>query len=170
MGADGTAGRQGRRDGDDAAPLGEAGAGFIISGKSLAEAIEAFGDGFSGIFGHRLGAGIDLDAGNGAGSADDIDERRAVRGLLEQGLFEEDDAGDIFLHRFVGAEEHFAIVAPAGFGRFEIDRVETLLDGGGRFIGGEQSPAARNHLHCNVFHSFAHFVLSTTINIGTSGI
>ncbi|MGO8077607.1 hypothetical protein AB9F41_34715, partial [Rhizobium leguminosarum] len=34
---------------------------------------------------------------------------------------------------------------------------------GGRFIGGEQPPAARNHLHCNVFQSFSHFVLSSTL-------
>ncbi|EGE56035.1 hypothetical protein RHECNPAF_770083 [Rhizobium etli CNPAF512] len=158
VGADRAAGRQRGRDSDDAAPFGKTGAGFIIFGKAFAKTVEAFGDGFAGKFDHRLGAGIDLDAGNGTGGADDVDEWRAVGSLLVERLFEENDAGDIFLHRLVGAEEHLAVVAAAGFGRFEVDRVETLLDGGGRFIGGKQSPAARNHLHCNVFQSFAHSI------------
>ena len=38
-------------------------------------------------------------------------KRRAVLRLLADRLVEEDDAGDVVLHRLVGAEQHLAVVA-----------------------------------------------------------
>ena len=64
---DGAPGRQIVGDRDDAAPFGEAGAELVVFGEPLAQAVEAFGDGLAGMRRQRLGAGIDLDAGHGAG-------------------------------------------------------------------------------------------------------
>ena len=38
-------------------------------------------------------------------------KRRAVLGLLADGLVVQDDAGDVVLHGVAGAEQHLAIVA-----------------------------------------------------------
>ncbi|MNL87353.1 hypothetical protein D3C87_2164670 [compost metagenome] len=65
---------------------------------------------------HRLGADIHLDARQAAGGLDDVHEWRTVGGLLEQGFFVKDDAGDALLHGVVGAEQHFAIIAAGGLG------------------------------------------------------
>ena len=47
--------------------------------------------------GQRLGALVDLDAGNGARVVDQLDKRRAVLRVLADGLVVEDDAGDVTL-------------------------------------------------------------------------
>ena len=76
----------------------------------------------------RLGALVDLDAGQRAGLLDDLDQRRAVLGLLADGLVVQDDAGDVLRHRLAGAEHHLAIVAAIVLGVLDADRVEALLD------------------------------------------
>ena len=60
---------------------------------------------------------------------DDLDQRRAVLGLLPDGLVIEDDAGDVFRHRLGRAEHHLAIVAAVVLGGLHADGVEALLDG-----------------------------------------
>ena len=52
---------------DHGAPLREARAHAGVLGEPLAQAVEAFGDLLAGEAGERLGAGVDLDAGNDAG-------------------------------------------------------------------------------------------------------
>ena len=99
-------------DVDHRAPFGEFGAEPAIFGEPLAQAVEAFGDHFARAVRQRLDALVDLDAGQRAGLLDQLDQRRAVLGVLADGLVVEDDAGNIFRHRLVGAEQHFAIVAP----------------------------------------------------------
>ena len=91
--------------------------------------------------GQRLCALVHLDAGHRAGRLDQLDQRRAVLGLLADGLVIQDDAGDMVLHRLVGAEQEFAIVAAVLFGVLHADGVEALLDGAGGFIGGQQALA-----------------------------
>src|SRR6202035_1414234 len=70
---------------------------------------------------------------------------RAVLGVLADGLVIEDDAGNIFRHRLLGAEQHLAVVAPAVGGRFHAERVKTLLDGAGGFIGGQDAAPGGDH-------------------------
>ena len=93
----------------------------------------------------RLGALVDLDAGQRARLLDHLDQRRAVLGLLADGLVVEDDAGNVFRHRLGRAEQHLAVVAAAVLGAFRADRVEALLDRAGRFVGGENAAAGRDH-------------------------
>ena len=97
---------------DHRAPFGELRAELAIFDEPLAQAVEAFGDDFAGTERQRLGALVDLDAGNRAGLLDELDQRRAVLGVLPDGLVVENDAGDVLRHRLGGAEQHFAVVAP----------------------------------------------------------
>ena len=131
-------------DVDHRPPLGEAGAEPAIFLKPLAQAVEAFGDDFVCTERQRLRALVDLDAGNGAGLLDQLDQRRAVSGVLADGLVEENDAGNVFRH-LGAAEQHFAVVAARHRRRLDADRVEALLDGAGRFIGGQDAAAGRDH-------------------------
>src|SRR3546814_9759797 len=62
--------------------------------EALAQAVKTLGHGLAGVAGERLGAEIDLDAGDHAGPGDLLHERRAVGGLLADGLVVEDDAGE----------------------------------------------------------------------------
>ena len=82
-------------DVDHRAPFGEARAELVIFGQTLAQAVEPFGDRLARAMRQRLGAGIDLDAGNGAGRFDQRDQRRAVLGLLPDRFVVEDDAGNM---------------------------------------------------------------------------
>ena len=91
----------------------------------------------------RLGALVDLDAGQRAGLLDQLDQRRAVLGFLADGLVVEDDAGNVLRHRLGGAEQHLAIVAPGIGVEFHADGVEALLDRAGGFIGGQDAAAGQ---------------------------
>ena len=132
-------------DVDHRAPFGEFGAEPTIFGEPLAQAVEAFGDHFARAIRQRLDALVDLDAGQRARLRDQLDQRRAVLGVLADGLVIEDDAGNIFRHRLLGAEQHLAIVAPCVGGRFHAERIEALLDGAGGFIGGQNAAAGGDH-------------------------
>jgi len=127
-------------DAVDAAPLGEAGTQVGVLLQARAQAVQALGHGLTGMSGQRLGAHVDLDAGDHAGLHQLLDQRRAVGGLLANGLVVEDHAGDV-LAGLGGGEQHVAVVAPVLFGRRDLDAVEALLDGGGAFVGGKNSLA-----------------------------
>ena len=79
-------------DVDHGAPLGKFCAETSIFGKPLAQAVEAFGNDFAGAERQRLGALVHLDAGQGARLLDDLDQRRAILGLLSDRLVVKDDA------------------------------------------------------------------------------
>src|SRR3546814_16389248 len=79
--------------------------------EALAQAVKTLGHGLAGVAGERLGAELDLDAGDHAGPGDLLHERRAVGGLLADGLVVEDDAGDVLAGLGPG-EQHVAVVAP----------------------------------------------------------
>jgi hypothetical protein len=80
-----------------------------------------------------------------SGLLDDLDERRAVLGVLPDGLVIEDDAGDVVAHRFGRAEQELAVVAPVVLGAFGADGVEALLDGAARFVGCKNALAGSDH-------------------------
>src|SRR6185436_11870254 len=84
-----------RADIDHRTPFGEARATFVIFLQPLGEPVEAGGDQFAGTVRQRLGAFIDLDAGNGAGLFDQFDQGGAVLGVVPDGLVVDDDTGDI---------------------------------------------------------------------------
>ena len=81
---------------DHRAPFGEFGAEPAIFDEPLAQAVEPLGDDFAGAVGERLCALVDLDAGKGAELFDQFDQRRAVLGVLADGLVIENDAGNYF--------------------------------------------------------------------------
>ena len=87
---------------------------------------------------------VDLDAGDRTGGLHDVDQRRAVLGLLADRLVIEDDAGDVVLHALAGAEQHLAIVAARVLGRGDADGVEALLDRAGAFVGSKDAFAGGN--------------------------
>ena len=83
-------------DVDHGAPFGEARALLVIFRQPFGEPVEAVGHHLARTIRQRLGAFVDLDAGDRADLLDDIDQRRAVLGLLPDGLVIEDDAGNVF--------------------------------------------------------------------------
>jgi hypothetical protein len=115
-----------------------------ISLPTRRQLVETGGDEFAGAIRQRLGSFVDLDAGDAAGLFDQFYQRGPVPGFLPDGLVIENDAGDVFRQR-LGAKQHLAIVAAGVFGGFDLDRVKPLLDGTGRFVGGEKSLAGRDH-------------------------
>ena len=132
-------------DVDHGAPLGELGAETAVFDEALAQTVEAFGDHLAGTERQRLGPLVDLDAGERAGLLDDLDERRAVLGLLADRLVVEDDAGDVFRHRLAGAEHHLAVVAAIVLGVLDADRVEALLDRARGLVGRQNAAPRRDH-------------------------
>ncbi len=116
----------------------------MIGRQALAQAIQALGDGLARKAGQRLGSLIHLDARNRAGGGDQVDQRRAVGGVLPDGLVIEDHTGHIAGHGLGGPEQHFAIVAAGLLGGLNANGVEPLLDGARGFVG-RQYALARSH-------------------------
>src|SRR5262249_25591191 len=130
---------------DHRTPLRKARAALVIFFQPFGEPVEPDGDEFARTVRQGLRSFVDLDPGNGAGLLDQFDQRRAVFGVLPDGLVVEDDAGDISAHRLLRAEQHLAIIAAIVLGRFHLDGVEALLDGAGRFVGGKDALARSYH-------------------------
>ncbi len=86
VGLHGAKGRQLVGDGDDAPPLGEAGAGVIIFRQAVSEAVEALGDGFTGKPAIGLAPVSTLMPGIAAGGSDNVDQGGTVDSLLEKGF------------------------------------------------------------------------------------
>src|SRR5690606_1484348 len=145
-------------DGDDGAPFREAGAQLVVLGQTLAQAIEAFRHflDFRGRTSQRLRAFVDLDAGDGSGCLDEVDERRAVLSLLTNGLVEQDHARNIVPHRLGRAEQHLAVIAPILLRVLDADRVEALLDGAGAFVGGQDALTGGHHGLCDILELLSH--------------
>ena len=141
IGVDTTGARDAVADGDHGAPFGEARAQRIVLGATLTQAVEPLGDLLARRAGQRLGAGVDLDAGNDALIGEQQRERRfATRRELAQRLVIEDDARDEFVGAWRG-EQQFAIGAAVLLGRLHADRIEALLDGAAALVGGQDSLA-----------------------------
>jgi hypothetical protein len=78
---------------DDRAPFREFGAKPAIFDKPLAQAVEPLGDNFAGAEGLGLGAFIYFYSGDRAGLFDQLDQRRAILGILPDRFVIKDDAG-----------------------------------------------------------------------------
>ena len=146
IGIDAIVGGNAIGDIDQRPPLGEARAQLVIFDETFAQPVQPFGDGLARAAGQGLGAGIDLDARHGTGLFDQLDQRRAVGRLLADGFVEQDHARDMLAHGLVAAEQKLAIGAAVVLGVGDADLVETLLDGAGGFIGGQDALAGRHHL------------------------
>src|SRR5438445_9119107 len=89
-----------------------------------------------------------------------------ILGVLANGLIVKDDTGDVFRHGLRRAKEQLAVVASIVCRRFYPDRIEALLDGAGRFVGGKNATARRDHglgdfvefseVHRNLLHLMEH--------------
>jgi hypothetical protein len=145
VGVDCRVARNAGTDVDHRAPLRKARTLVVIFLQPLGELVEADGDQLVRAAGQRLRAFVDLDAGDRACLLDQLDQRRAVLRLLPDRLIVEDHAGDVLRHRVLRAEQQLAIIAAIVLGRVDADRVETLLDGAGGFIRGQNSAARRDH-------------------------
>ena len=130
-------------DRDDSAPLREPRAELVVLLEALAEAVEAFGDGFALGSGKRLRALVDLDPRDDPAALEQLRERRPVRGALADRLVEQDHAADEFFDAF-GREEQVAVTAPVLLGGFDADRVESLLDRAVALVRRQDSLAGRD--------------------------
>ena len=88
-------GRGALADDDRRAPLREARAELAVLGESLAQPVQALGDGLAGEQRERLRAGVDLDPGDRAGGLEDLHEGDAVVRRLPDRLVEQDHAADV---------------------------------------------------------------------------
>jgi len=86
VGVDAVRGRDTGPDRDDGAPLGEAGAEPAVLGQAVAEPVQALGDQLAGAAGQGPRPLVDLDPRNHPSLGEEIPERRAVVGLLPDGL------------------------------------------------------------------------------------
>ncbi len=145
IGMDGVVAGDRLSDIDHRPPLGEFGADLGIVGDAGGEPVEALGHRLAGRERQGLGAGVELDAGDGARRLDDVDERGSVLGFLADRLVEEDDARDVALHGVRRAEQHFAVVAAVLLGVRGVDRFEALGDRAGRLVGGQDALAGGHH-------------------------
>ncbi len=139
-----------RADVDHGAPLGEARTQLVVLGETLAQAVETFGDRLVCKAGHRLRAGVDLDARHDAELLQILRERRAVLGLLADRLVVQDHAADV-----VGgtgrSEQHLAVSAARLFGRLQLDGIEALLDRAARLVCRQDALALCDHCPCGRF-------------------
>src|SRR4029078_6486793 len=102
------------------------GAEPAILREALSQSIQALGDQLAGTERQRRRAFVDLDAGDRARGLDHLDQWRAVLGALADGLVVEDDAGNVFRHRFRRAKQKLAAIAAAVPRRFRAAPRQTL--------------------------------------------
>ena len=146
--ADGLLGGAGgaRRDLEDRAPLGEAGAEAVVLGAARAKPVEAGAVRLAVGAGERLDALVDIDAGDHALLLEELDEGLALLGLLAEGLVEHDAARDV-LAKIGGQEEQLAVRAAVLLFVGDADRGKALADGAGRLVRRQDAlAAARNSL------------------------
>src|SRR5213595_3586065 len=129
---------------DDCAPFGEARTEPAVFDEPLAQAVEPLGDGLAAETGERLGAQVHLDTRDDPLLRQVLRERRAVPGLLADGLVVQDDAADR-LGGAGGREQHFPIGAAMLLGRLQLDAIEALLDGAAALVRGEDPLAPGDH-------------------------
>src|SRR5256885_987452 len=129
---------------DHCAPFGEARAEPAVFDEALAQAVESLGDGLAAETGERLRAQAHLDPRDDPLLRQVLRKRRAVPGLLADGLVVQDDAAD----RLGGAgsrEQHLAIAAAMLLGRLQLDPIEALLDGAAALVRGQDALAPGDH-------------------------
>ena len=135
---------------DDCAPFRKLRAKPAIFNEPLAQSVESFGDDFARTEGRRLRALVDLDAGNRTCFLDQLDQGRAVFGVLPDRLVVENDAGNVFSHPVGATEQHLAVVAPRIGGALDPERIEALLDGRIGFVYRQNAAAGSDHGGCDL--------------------
>src|SRR5690606_12189613 len=126
------------------APFGEAGAEAVVLLEPVAQAVQALGDHLARESGQRMGALVDLDAGDDAGILHHPGEGHAVLARLAQGLVEQDRAGDVLAQAGRG-QQHLAVGAAVLLGVLHAHAGEALGDGAGGFVDGDDALARRDH-------------------------
>src|SRR5690606_9787938 len=144
VGFDAGAGRDVVADVDHRAPLGEARAQLVVLLQPRAQAVQALGDQFARATRQRLGALVDLDAGNDAGIDHEARERQAVAVGLADGFGVEDRAADVMAEVRRG-QQQLAVGAAVGLVAGHADGLETPGDRARRFVDRQDALARCNH-------------------------
>src|SRR2546427_1020235 len=131
-------------DRDHCPPLGEARAHLEVLGHALGEAVEAVGHLLAGRERELDRPLVDLDAGDDAFLRQVLGKGRAVGRLLARRFVEQDHPRDVLLDPR-RAEEQPAVGAPVLLGAFDTHRLEALLAGAARLVGGAGALALRHH-------------------------
>jgi len=134
----------GLADGDHGAPFCEARAEPEVLGEPLAQPVETLRHFLPGAQRQILGPLVDLDAWNDAVAGEVLRKRHAIARFLAQRLVEQDHAREKLLDAR-GAEQQPAVAAAVLLGARHTDRLEALLAGAARFVGGQNAPALRDH-------------------------
>jgi len=140
-------------DVDHRAPLGELGTQLDVLLQTLAQAVQALGHHIARKAGQRHRALVHLDARDDAVLLHHLGEGHAVLGGLADGFVIEDRAGDVLAQARSG-EQQLAVGAAVLFAVLDADRFETLLDGVGRLVDGDDALAGRNHRQGDAFKIF----------------
>merc|ERR1719424_367347 len=127
------------------APLGEARAARVVRLAPLEEAVEARAPVLAlAAADEGPEAHVDLDAGDDPDALHDVDERRAVRVVLEQGLLVEDRAAHV-LGDAGRREEEVPPDLAVLLGVLEADGLEARADRPGRLVAREEALALADH-------------------------
>lgn len=121
-------------------PLGEACPRLVVLLAAAAQGVEPLRGGLAVGAGDVDGALVDLDPRDDVVLLEDVDEGLAVGGFLVEGLLEEDDAGEVG-EGGGGGEEELAEGLPVRLDVLDVDAGETLSDGAGALVGGEDALA-----------------------------
>jgi hypothetical protein len=112
--------------------------------ETFSQTVEALRHLFAGCEREVLRSLVDLDTGQDSLAGEQFGNRGPVRGRLPDGFVEQDHTTDEFFGS-LGGEEHLAVGEAIFFGGFDLDRVESLLDGGRTLVGRENSLAGGHH-------------------------
>merc|ERR1711931_59287 len=132
------------------APLGEIGTVLLVLGHTLIQAIKTLGGGLAVGSGKGDDTFVNLDSNNHASLLQELGEEHAIVGLLVQGLVEEDDTTNCWLHALVSGEEQLTVQPPVLLSVLSIDALEALGNAAGRLVCGKDSLAGSDDLVSNV--------------------
>ena len=125
----------------NSSPFCESASQLIVFSTSLAKSIESLGGGLSVSSADGHEAGVDLDAAVDSSASQDLGELLgAVGGGVSDGLIEHDDSADVLLDAW-GREEELTVSLSVGVVVLDADAVESLADGAGGLVGGEDTLA-----------------------------
>jgi len=116
----------------------------VITARHLAKAVQSFGHLLAEAQREVVDALVHLYAGKNPLARQVRGKRHAVARLLAEGLVEQDHPGDVLLGPGRG-EQQPAVGTAVLLGALDVDRLEALLAGAARFVGGEHAFAARDH-------------------------
>src|SRR5262245_20207592 len=148
IGIDARLGRNPISNVDYRAPLRKPCPELVVLGEPLTEPVEAFSNSLAREACHRLGTGIDLDAGNHAIAGEVVGEADTVPGFLAKRLVIENYAADVVGRAWSG-KQHLAVSPTAFLGRFDLDLVEALLDRAARLVRRQDALVLGHHCLSN---------------------